>query len=100
MIIHNIDLNIFQKHGIIETAYSMEGLKISTPVTVNTHFDRFTEPIAQYISFPEKYKIPLKIDLTVQIDSPAFYVLLGKGHVSFNSCWSDNRRISDIAAPI
>lgn len=35
MTVYNIDLNTFQKHGIVEIAYSMEGIKISTPVTVN-----------------------------------------------------------------
>lgn len=99
MKVHNIDLNIFQKHGIVELDAEKEGVEISSLLTVNDHFDRFTEPITHYVFIPEKYRLPMKIELTVKIDSPMFYVLLGKGHISFNSSWNDNRRISDIAEP-
>lgn len=99
MILHNIDLKTFQKQGQVEVFEQQDGIEITTNITINDHFNSFTDPITHYIYFPEKYELPLKIDLTVKIDSPTLYVLLGKGHINFNSCWTDNRRISDIAAP-
>ncbi|OPJ63785.1 hypothetical protein [Clostridium oryzae] len=41
----------------------------------------------------------MRIDLTVKIDSPAFYLFLGNGHINFGTPWSDNRRIDDIIEP-
>lgn len=99
MIAHNIEPKSFQQHGRVEVSVVEEGIEITSLITINDHFNRFTEPIKHYVYYPEKYKLPLKIDLTVRIDAPTLYILFGKGHISFNSIWSDNRRISDIAAP-
>lgn len=83
----------------MEVSEVEQGIKVTSSITINEHFDRFTDPIKHYIFYPQKYKLPMKVDFTVNIDSPTLYFLLGKGHISFNSYWSDNRRISDIAAP-
>ncbi|MDP4090019.1 MAG: hypothetical protein Q8930_12215, partial [Bacillota bacterium] len=45
------------------------------------------------------YKLPMRIDLTVKIDSPGLYLLLGNGHINFGTPWSDNRRLDDIIEP-
>jgi hypothetical protein len=62
-------------------------------------FDAEHLSINSYIYLPNKYKFPLRIDMTVKIDAPGLYILLGKGHINFGTLWSDNRRIDDIATP-
>lgn len=99
MVVHNLVLDAFQKFGSPEVTFAEEGMKVSSPIAINNHFDKFTDPIRHYIFYPEKFRLPMKIEFTVRMDSPTLYVLVGKGHVSFNSYWNDNRRISDIAVP-
>ena len=51
-----------------------------------------------YMELPGRYRLPLRIDMTAKIDSPALYVLLGEGHVNLGDYWS-NRRLDDICEP-
>jgi hypothetical protein len=62
-------------------------------------FDAEHLSINSYIYLPERYKLPLRIDMTAKIDAPGLYVLLGNGHINFGTLWSDNRRIDDIVSP-
>jgi hypothetical protein len=55
--------------------------------------------INSYVYLPDKYKLPLRLDITAKIDAPGLYILLGKAHINFGTLWSDNRRIDDIVAP-
>jgi hypothetical protein len=55
--------------------------------------------INSYIYLPDKFRLPLRIDITAKIDAPGLYILFGKGHVNFGTLCSDNRRIDDIVAP-
>lgn len=62
-------------------------------------FDKEHLSIPSYIYLPEKYRLPLRIDITAKMDAPGLYILFGNGHVNFGTLCSDNRRIDDIAAP-
>lgn len=53
-------------------------------------------PLISYIGIAQKFKLPLRIDMRVKMDSPSIYLILGKGHVSLGTSFLDNRRIGDI----
>lgn len=53
-------------------------------------------PIKHYASLPGNYKIPFRIDMTLAIDTPSFYLLIGSGHIAFATGIMDNRPITDI----
>lgn len=57
------------------------------------------ELIASYLAVPGQYRLPMRVDLRVSIDTPEFLLLVGDGHVSFGSPWMENRRIEDILTP-
>lgn len=92
MKIHNICFDSFIKHGNIDLSIINNELNM----TAKTGRDYPSRPIKTYLQLPDKYKLPFRIDATVKIDSPAFHLLIGKGHVSFATGIMDNRRITDI----
>lgn len=55
--------------------------------------------IKSYMQMPGSYRLPMRIDLDICLDTPELLLLVGEGHVSFGSPWMENRRIEDIAAP-
>ena len=100
MIKHNIDLARFLLKGQVECKYKDNMLFMTTNRAIPTQrFDAEHLSINSYIYLPDKYKLPLRIDITAKIDAPGLYVLIGKGHINFGTLWSDNRRIDDIADP-
>lgn len=100
MIKHNIDLAHFLPKGQVACEYRDNMLYMTTNRAIPTQrFDAEHLSINSYIYLPEKYKFPLRIDITAKIDAPGLYLLLGKGHVNFGTLWSDNRRIDDIVSP-
>jgi hypothetical protein len=56
-------------------------------------------PINSYIQVPQKFKLPLRVDIRAKMDVPSMYMILGKGHVTFGTTFLDNRRIGDIVEP-
>jgi hypothetical protein len=62
-------------------------------------FDAEHLSINAYVHLPDKFRLPLRIDLSVKMDAPGLYLLLGKGHINLGTLWSDNRRIDDIVNP-
>ena len=53
-----------------------------------------------YVAFPKKYRLPLRIDMTVKLDYPAFVLRVGKGHVYFSSGHdTEYSKFKDFAAP-
>jgi rubredoxin len=52
-----------------------------------------------YLELPVRYTLPLRFDITAKIDAPAMYIMIGNGHASFGTHWSDNRRLDDICEP-
>jgi hypothetical protein len=87
---HNINLNTFLTKGSVVTEIKDDMLHMTTT-------RRLHENINIYL--PEPYKVPLRIDLTIKIDSPGLYLFFGNGHISFGTPWSDSRRIDDIIEP-
>ena len=97
---HSIDLNRFLHQGQVACEYKDSMLYMMTNRAIPTQrFDSEHLSINSYIYLPDKYKLPLRIDITARIDAPGLYVLLGKGHINFGTLCSDNRHIDDIATP-
>jgi hypothetical protein len=100
MVVHNIDLTEFIPKGQVVCEYKDKLLSLKTNRAIPTQrFDAEHLSINSYIHLPQKYKLPLRIDVRAKIDAPGFYVLFGKGHINFGTMCSDNRRIDDIVAP-
>ena len=100
MIKHHLDLAGFLQKGHVQAEYKEPLLQVSTGRELPTQrFDAEHLSIQSYIQAPGTYRLPLRIDLTVKMDAPGMYVLLGKGHINFGTMWSDNRRIDDIVSP-
>lgn len=100
MIKHNIDPDRLLPKGQVEYEFRDNMFYMETKHAIPTQrFDAEHLSINSYVYLPDKYKLPLRIDLTAKIDAPGLYILLGKGHVNFGTLWSDNRRIDDIVAP-
>jgi hypothetical protein len=100
LVIHNIDLACFLPKGHAACEYKDNTLAVTTKCAIPSQ--RFASEhlsINSYIYLPDKYKLPLRIDMKVKIDAPGLYILLGKGHINFGTLWSDNRRIDDIVDP-
>ncbi len=97
---HDMDLACFLPKGQVVCEHRDSMLYMRTNRAIpSQHFAAEHLSVNSYIYLPDKYKLPLRIDITAKIDAPGLYVLLGKGHVNFGTLWSDNRRIDDIAAP-
>ncbi len=97
---HNIELEHLLPNGQVSCEYKDNVLIMKTDRSIPTQrFDAEHLSINSYIYLPERYKLPLRIDMRVKIDAPGLYILLGNGHVNFGTFWSDNRRLDDIAAP-
>jgi len=53
-----------------------------------------------YVSLPGRYRLPLRIDMTIKLDYPAFALRIGDGHIYFASGHdTDSYKIKDIADP-
>lgn len=100
MLKHNIELTRFLPKGQVVCECKDDMLYMTTNRALPTQrFDAEHLSINSYIYLPDKYKLPLRIDITAKIDAPGLYIILGKGHINFGTLCSDNRRIDDIAAP-
>lgn len=51
------------------------------------------------VSLPGICRLPFRVDMTVNLDFPAFILFVGGGHITFGSPGQDNRKIEDIAKP-
>lgn len=86
----------WQPIGHVSTSISGQQLDFTTRRSLNTHFEQQDNPISSYLALPGSWKLPLQVDLAVQLDSPALYLLAGRGHVTFGSAWQDNRHLGDL----
>ncbi len=84
-------------HGDIDMEYDNQTLRFITGKQ-NTRFWTTETPVISFLEVPGYFKLPVTIDLVIRIDSPAFYLLFGKGHLTFGS-GVDNRSIDDIIEP-
>jgi hypothetical protein len=95
MITHNISMDSLTPHGKVALNVNNDELFMETNTALYTHFHNNDTPINSYACVPNKYKLPFRIDMTVKIDSPALYLLVGRGHVEF-ATGSSHRGITDI----
>lgn len=99
MVTHNIPFESLIPHGKVSISIDGEELIMTTNSAFKNWFTNDETPINIYLSLPDKYRLPFRIDMTLKIDSPAFYLLIGKGHVGF-ATGMDNRRVTDILGGI
>lgn len=85
----------FIPYGGVSVNIDNGELHMITNTAVKTVFAYSDTPIKSYIYLLNKFKLPFRIDMTVKIDSPALYLLIGKGHIGF-ATGIDNRKITDI----
>lgn len=92
-----INLKSLENVGKVITNLKPEGLFLSA-FNQNVYFHAFEQPLKAYARLPGRYKLPLQIDLTVNVAVPGFYLILGNGHLSFGTR-QDSRSIGDILNP-
>ncbi len=85
--------------GAVELQARDEGFAFTATRRIPSDFCREHLRVQHLVALPGVYRLPLRIDLSVCIDEPGFYVLLGDGHVNFGTPWNDNRRLDDIVEP-
>lgn len=95
---YDIDLISLTAHGKAKTQSSDGALDIWTMHSIASigtvdFCDRLKK---HYVSLPEKYRLPLRVEMTVKLDFPAFYLFVGDGHIAFASQGQDNRKLEDI----
>ena len=54
---------------------------------------------SHYMELPGRYELPMRVDITAKIDTPALYIEVGNGFAAFGSHGSDIRRYEDICEP-
>jgi hypothetical protein len=96
---HRIERSALRAAGAVELAAQDDGFAFTTTRRIPTDFCREHLRVQHLVNLPDVYRLPLRIDLSVCIDEPGFYVLLGDGHVNFGTPWNDNRRLDDIVEP-
>lgn len=94
-----IDFNSFLPKGHVITEIKDEMHHMTTTKRLSLKFDKKDKSVDSYVYLEDTYKLPLRIDLTIKIDSPGLYLFLGNGHINFGTPWSDNRRMDDIIEP-
>jgi hypothetical protein len=98
---HNIDLATLTPYGEAKIKSTSRTLDLwtthsITSIAFNLYGDSYKK---HYVSLPETYHLPFRVDMTVSLDFPLFIMLIGGGHITFASTWQDNRKIEDIAKP-
>ncbi len=97
---HSIDLAHLISKGQATCEYKDNMLFMTTRRAIPTQrFDVEHISINSYLALPERYRLPLRVDMSVKISAPGLYLLIGEGHINFGTLWSDNRRIDDIVDP-
>ena len=80
---HNIVLTRLQPHG--QTFTEMKDGVFWFSSDKEQPFNVCKDIRHYYVEVPERYHLPLKVDVTAKIDSPAIYIILGAGSVSLTS---------------
>lgn len=95
-----IDLSSLTAHGKAHTKLADNALDIWTERSNTSVAYRFdADKIRQHcVSFPNKYRLPLRLDMTIKHNYPPFWLLIEGGYISFGSL-RDSHKIEDIAFP-
>lgn len=94
---HCIDLNQLILHGKAQMKFVEKSLEVYTthaitPIALNLSGESYKR---HYVALPEKYKLPLRIDMRIKLDYPALFLFIGSGHVLFGLP-DHNRKIEDL----
>lgn len=73
MILHKVDLSSLFPKGNVTCEYKDNILHMTTKRAIPTQrFDVEHLSINSFVSMPEKYRLPLRIDLRARIDAPGY----------------------------
>ena len=89
----------FIPQGRIDMEQMPNNLRFSVMSTIPEYYNKENIVCCNYLEAESVYRLPLRIDMTVCLDAPVFFVMLGSGRVAFATTWNINRRIEDIAEP-
>jgi len=95
MTTHHILLESIIPKGNVTIDTSNDELSMTSITAINTEYVYQDIPIKSFACIPGKFKLPFRIDITIKMDSPSLYLIIGKGHISFNK-GMDNRSVTDI----
>ena len=95
-----IDLSSLTAYGKAHTKLTDDVLNIwaersNTSVAFRFNADKIRH---HCVSLPNKYRLPLRLDMTIMHNHPPLWLLLGNGYISFGSL-RDSHKIEDIAFP-
>lgn len=96
---HDVDISSLSLNGYVITEIENDILNVVTTKRLSTKFEDKNMALNSYVYTPNTYRLPLRIDLSIKVDSPGLFLCLGNGHINFGTPWSDNRRIDDIIEP-
>jgi hypothetical protein len=92
---HHIPLESILPKGKVTIDTSNNDLCMTAITAINTEYVYQDAPIKSFACIRGKFKLPFRIEMTIKIDSPSLYLIIGKGHISFNKSM-DNRSVTDI----
>ena len=89
----------FTPKGNINLVQTPDDLQFTVLPSIPEQYHNVNFICSHYLEAEKLYHLPLQIDMTISLDAPMFFVMLGSGRISFASAWNINRRIEDIAEP-
>lgn len=95
---HRITQDMLETHGqaTINMEEGQPAVRTTHSITPIGTID-FSEKLKKhYVSLPGTYRLPFRVDLTVRLDHPSFYLFIGAGYITFGSAGQDNRKLEDI----
>jgi len=95
---HNIKLSALKPYGKVITETRDNTFLMTVAHTNPLNHCKPGIRCVHYAEVPGRFRLPLRIDITVKIDAPSFFVMFGNGHANFG-VHSDNRRLDDICEP-
>jgi len=93
---HTISLPQLKAIGATVINHTGSATDVCTTRSINKHSYK-----SNCILIPGRYRLPLRINMTVKLDYPEFWLLVGDGHIHFASGHdSEYGKIQDIADPV
>jgi hypothetical protein len=99
MTTHKVDFSKLLPHGQIKSCVRDGALDMTSAYALPYAHCKPGLKNSHYMELPDRYELPLRIDVMLKIDSPAFHLEIGKGFASFGVYSQDNRRMDDICEP-
>ncbi|MCL2002937.1 MAG: hypothetical protein FWG72_02900 [Oscillospiraceae bacterium] len=98
---HLIDVSALRANGQAEIELRDNAAHVHTTHSITTkYFTLENESHKKHsVSLPDTYRLPFRVDMTVNLDFPSFFLIIGGGHITFAFPPSHNRKIEDIIKP-